>query len=110
MYVIRFPSGEGKREVTFNSGSQPRWNGRGDELFYVADSKLMAVKVETGPVFRSENPQRLFALDPLIWLPGIGSYDVTSDRQRFVFGQAVEGTKPMITIVENWAKEFEEEP
>ncbi|MGP8243728.1 MAG: protein kinase domain-containing protein [Bryobacteraceae bacterium] len=63
IYVIPFPpsSGGGKQMVSRGGGVQPRWRHDGKELFYISpDSKMMAVEVNTQPVFQSSNPQTLF--------------------------------------------------
>jgi serine/threonine-protein kinase len=118
VYVSRFPEGKGKWQVSVSSGSRPRWNGTGDELFYVEDStnRLMAVKVDAAPRFQMDLPRPLFSGNdvhaPLaIHFMTYRMYDVTPDGQRFVIVQdaAEEGrekTEPMIMVVQNWYAEF----
>ena len=73
----------------------------------------MVVPVTTSADFRAGLPQSLFTgeqVGALFGADGFGrQYDVTNDGQRFVVVQTVEEqATPMITVVQNWAKEFED--
>ena len=49
VYVRRFPSGDRKARVSVNGVNEPRWDGEGRELFYLApDARLMAVTIKLG--------------------------------------------------------------
>jgi Tol biopolymer transport system component len=65
IYVTRFPDGKGKWQVSVDGGMHPRWNGEGDELFYVetGTDMLMSVSVETVDVFQMDLPQKLFKVN-----------------------------------------------
>ena len=43
VYVNPFPEGDGRWVVSVNGGMHPKWNGRGDELFYKEGDALMVV-------------------------------------------------------------------
>jgi Tol biopolymer transport system component len=107
IYVKRFPSGEGKWQVSVEGGVYPRWSGNGDELFYVEGNTLMAVPVESEPTLRLGTPRRLFSWAPSWILRNVG-YDVTADGQRFILVRPVGSATDdeSIRIVENWAAEF----
>ena len=114
VYLISFPSGDERVQVSEDGGMSPRWSGQGGELFYVSDNTLMAVTVSTHPELQVGAPQSVFngeqvgAVLSNIWNWG---YDVTEDGQRFVVVQNVaqeEETTPTITVVQNWHAEFEE--
>jgi Tol biopolymer transport system component len=60
VYIKRFPSGEGRWQVSTNSGAWPRWNGKGDRLYYVDQNDLMEVEIGGGVVPVLGSPQRLF--------------------------------------------------
>ena len=49
VYIQPFPEGEGRWQVSSRGGSQPRWSGAGNEIFYVLDGTIMAVTVRTSP-------------------------------------------------------------
>ena len=114
VYVCRFPSGDDIRQITINGGHYPRWNDRGDELFYVEGNTLISIGVKTDPVFSMETPQRLFNGDEhgiqfYDHLDGVGhTYDVTPDGERFVVIQDQQDSKPSMVIVENWFGEFKD--
>ena len=108
IYVRSFPSGKGRWQVSTSGGVQPRWNGRGDELFYVEDDRLMVVSVDTDRGFTYGTPQPLFTAEDVgaRSLGDVSNFNyVTDDGQRFVVVQDVEGDtqQTTVTIVQNWA-------
>ena len=107
IYVRSFPSGKGRWQVSTGGGSNSKWSGKGDELFYVEGDRLMVVSIDTERGFVYGTPRPLFTKDE-VGVP-LANYDVTDDGQRFVVVQEVEaGTQQTtVTIVEDWAKEFE---
>ena len=80
----------GRRTVTTNGGTFPRWQKDGRELYYLAaDRKLMAVHVkddvamslgETTALFQTELPTGTLAIPVLSGFP----YDVANNGQRFL--------------------------
>jgi len=111
IYVLSFPGGDGKRQVSANGGQQARWRSDGRELYYVEGDTLMAVSVSTESAFTLGQPQRLFEA-PGFALAGVGvsgDYDVSADGERFLTVAPVEGADSApttIRIVENWHEEF----
>jgi len=107
VYLVEFPSGRNKRQVSVNGGTSPRWSGKGEELFYENDY-LMLVRVTTEPELKLAEPERLFGgADATISIGG--GWSVSSDGQRILVARAVttgSGTG-RITVVENWYREFE---
>ncbi|MGO9642642.1 MAG: protein kinase domain-containing protein [Candidatus Acidiferrales bacterium] len=104
VFVVSFPEGGGKWQVSSGGGSQPRWRADGKELFYLSeDNKLVAVEIqEKGGSLEIGNTQTLFqATGP----PGTtgASYDFTSDGKKFVVAltSAPSSAQP-ITLVTNW--------
>jgi Tol biopolymer transport system component len=102
------PEGEAKWQISVNSGSDPRWNNRGDELYYleIATRTFMMVKVTTRPSFTHDPPQKLFtqAEGGMVNRGQNRRYDVAGDGQRFVVVQQAE--PPEIIVVLNWYAEF----
>jgi Tol biopolymer transport system component len=109
LYVASFPSGAGRRRVSVEGASQPRWRGDGRELFFLAaDARIMAVAVRAGepldlgapvPLFRSPTtPSNRSEL--AIW----NDYDVSPDGQRFLIRVDLvsRDTMPM-TVALGWA-------
>jgi eukaryotic-like serine/threonine-protein kinase len=109
VYVASFPTGAGRRRVSVEGGSQPRWRRDGRELFFLAaDARLMAVPVRVG------EPMDLGAPVPLFRSPTTASnrselalwndYDVSPDGQRFLIRVDLisRDTMPM-TVALGWA-------
>jgi Tol biopolymer transport system component len=110
IYLKRFPSGEGRWQVSVDGGDWSRFSPTGGELFFLSDRGLMAVDVELGATPRIGTPRVLFSLEDsgLIWWSS-RPYDVAPDGNRFVMLQgAQQGTgEPTLTLVENWIAELE---
>jgi hypothetical protein len=81
------PQAGGKWLISTGGGSQPRWRGDGNELYYLApDGKLMAVEIEPEPVFRAGMPKALFQTPPQVALSvAAHSWNLTPDGKRFLF-------------------------
>jgi Tol biopolymer transport system component len=111
IYLTRFPTGEGRWQVSVNGGVWPRWSAKGDRLFYTeTDNSLLEVEVALRPQVRLGAPRKLFARQrsgaPVAqgWPDG---FDVTGDGTRFVVAQGTEQRGPAaITVVQNWFQEF----
>ena len=108
VYVRPFPEGEGQWQVSAQGGRQPRWSRDGKELFYVENSTLMAVAVNTRPSFTTGATTRLFQ-DPNLRATQEHRYDASPDGQRFVLVETIEseeGKAASIHVVQNWFAEF----
>ena len=108
VFLKKFPSGEGKWQVSVNGGSWPRWNGRGDKLFYREGTKLMEVAVAAQPSLTLSTPRALISgeeLGLLMYEPI--RYDVAADGRRFLMVQnAGQGGEASLVVVQNWIAEF----
>jgi serine/threonine-protein kinase len=107
IYVRPFPEGEGRWQVSVNGGAYPKWNPRGNELFFVSGDSLMAVSVGYTPEFSPGIPEKLFdAKGSSVDLQEFSEplYAVGSDGRRLIVVQtAVRGT-PRLTAIQNWPK------
>jgi Tol biopolymer transport system component len=106
VYVMPFPSGEGKWPVSVNGGMEPAWRADGAELFFLApDRYMMAAPVKPGSSFQPGLPQRLFEapvssnVNPSYTR---NQYVVTGDGQRFLVNQPVGASLSTITVVTDW--------
>ena len=100
IYVQRFPSGEGKWQVSTEGGAQPVWSPSGKELFFVRDNALFATPVTLGDTFTFGNPEKLFEPEAADLVLG---YDVGRDAQRFLVVQrGANQNTAKIVVVENW--------
>jgi len=113
IYVLSFPGGDGKRQVSVNGGQQARWRNDGRELYYVEGDTLMAVSVSTESAITLGQPQPLFEAPGFAITGGGtgGGYDVSADGERFltiapVEAEGEETAPPAIRIVLNWYEEF----
>jgi eukaryotic-like serine/threonine-protein kinase len=61
VYATRFPSGEGRWQVSPDGGAWPRWDHRGRRLYYVRDLDVMEVPLKTEPELRFGAPRLLFS-------------------------------------------------
>jgi hypothetical protein len=107
VFVQPFPPGEGrtgKWVVSSAGGLQPRWRADGKELFYLgADRSLMAVDIQTNPVFQAALPHRLFAIPGVTVADTVFKYDVTRDGKTFaLIGASLAAMSTPMTVVLNW--------
>ena len=108
VYVQRFPELGGKLPISTDGGQQPVWSPDGGELFYRGPRGMMAVPVETEPMFRAGDPEMLFE-QQYFYFRASRTYDVAPDG-RFLMIKAGattdDGSAPtaQITVVlnSNW--------
>jgi Tol biopolymer transport system component len=96
VYVEKFPTHAGRRQVSAAGGSIPRWSSDGKELFYLARGRsLMSVDMTS----ETATPIVLFQL------PG-ATYDVMRDGQRFLVDKPLDDNyRSPLTFVSNWLAE-----
>ncbi len=103
VYVVPFPEGSGKWQISTNGGNQPVWRRDGKELFYIAgDNTLMAVAAtQREGSLQVGGPRPLFK----VHFPGsTTTYDVAPDGNKFVaitYPISHDGSQP-VTLVVNW--------
>ena len=102
IYVRSFPALTGKRQVSADGGTQPRWRRDGTELFYLAaDRQLVAVAVTTGDAFAVRGVTPLFPTTLLSSEPR-HAYAVSADGLRFLLNVFVGSENSVMTVVLNW--------
>jgi Tol biopolymer transport system component/tRNA A-37 threonylcarbamoyl transferase component Bud32 len=95
VYVERFPSHAGRRQVSSSGGWQPRWRSDGREIFYVSHGELVSVDMTSD----TATPKTLFRL------PG-NAYDVARDGQRFIVDRPLDNnSNSPLTFVSDWMAE-----
>ena len=104
VYVVPFPEGGPKWQISGDGGAQPRWNGNDKELFYLAlDGQMMAVDIKTNGSIVFESPRVLFDTGLDTVMPNVDQYDVTDDGERFlVLRPLADAVSEPITLVLNW--------
>jgi len=109
VYVQPMPPETGKRPVSVNGGSWPRWRRDGKELFFLSlDWKMMAVDVNPSTSVVGI-PRELFQT-PLSFVSVRNStaYDVTADGERFLIYSTGQQANAPITVVLNWFEELKQ--
>jgi len=107
IFVVHFPDGGGKRQVSKSGGTEPLWAANGKELFYRNRNKMMAVDVATQPVFNAGSPRLLFEGKYNFGGPLGPQYAVMPDGQHFIM--VTSGShEPLrrINVVINWFEEL----
>jgi hypothetical protein len=96
--------------LTSAGGDQPLWAPDGSELYYRKGAAMMAVPIQTDPVFRAGTPVQLFEGDFINQDNSRRAYDLEyPEGRRFLM---VEDFEPEVATtrliyVENWAEELE---
>ena len=106
IYVVSFPNGSGRTQISRNGGSQSRWSRDGKELFYVEGETLLSVSISLQPSFSMGRRRKLFSTPELALTTGPQRYDVSADGKRFVTLETVEPASNELRIVQNWYEEF----
>jgi serine/threonine-protein kinase len=121
IFVQQYP-GPGPRVPIATRGSNPAWNPRGDELFFLGPStgdpdwgRLMVVQVREQPTFTVSVATPVFDADTEKFIGGCGPwrcYDISPDGQTFYevrYAKTV-GAAPVthINLVLNWLDELKE--
>jgi Tol biopolymer transport system component len=109
IYVIGFPSGQNRVQVSADGGIEPLWSRDGKELFFRSGNKLISLPVQNSADF-STGPARVlfegqFATSSQ---PGIPPYEISPDGQTFYFVQddAPEHQHVEVNVIFNWAEEL----
>jgi eukaryotic-like serine/threonine-protein kinase len=104
IFIVHFPDGGRKYQVSTAGGFNPKWRRDGKEFYFYSpqDSSITAVPIqEKGQELILGKPMALFSVHP--YIPRIGVFDVAPDGQKFlIFGNtgALSGTA--LTVVMNW--------
>ncbi len=104
IYVVPYPTANQKFPISTDGGVLPRWSRNGRELFYWSARKMMAVDIQTTPVFRAGVPKMLFegTYSPT-------GYDVAPDGQRFLRVKppaVLQTPADQLIVVVNWLEEL----
>jgi hypothetical protein len=76
-------SGGARHQVSTDGGEQAMWSPKGDELFYRAGDRMMAVTVSAhGSSFEAARPHELFRGRYVS--SDLAGYDVSRDAMRFL--------------------------
>jgi eukaryotic-like serine/threonine-protein kinase len=100
VFVVSFPEGHGKVQISSAGGLNPVWTRKGRELLYSTyEDVVMSVEIDESRGFRASTPQRLFSLPP-----GSLSWDATADGERFLVNSpVVKSASVPLSLVLDWA-------
>ncbi len=106
VYLTRFPSGQGRWQLSVAGGRSPFWDPRGGRLYFLEKETLTEVEVADGDSPRLGKPTALFEV------PSPRGIAVARDGERFVAvepaGDAEQDeVRPGIKVVQNWVREFD---
>ena len=106
VYVLPFPKGEGKWQVSTEEGYEPHWSRDGKNLFYAAPSKqtIMAASIEGSTSIVIGKPRVAFTGYHALNSDSGISYDIAPDEQHFLTPRGKEGDDSFtrIHVVLNW--------
>jgi serine/threonine-protein kinase len=110
IYLKRYPSWQGKWQVSIGGGDWPRWSDDGKRLFYLNKDDFFEVEVSGSVTPTLSRPTKLFTREAVgRMFPGAGlMFDVTDNGSRFIWRADVENNSAdrSITVVQNWYSEF----
>jgi Tol biopolymer transport system component len=110
VFVQSFPEGRARTQVSTAGGTQVRWSGDGNEIFYVApDGKMMAVSIAFGgrsPDVKLPSPLFQTHLATGINVLGIKPQYAVSRDGRFLLNTAIESAGAPIVVSVNWMKKL----
>jgi Tol biopolymer transport system component len=106
IYVVPFPAGNGKWQVSTGGGIWPRWRRDGKEVFFIGpDSQMMAATITaSGTSFEAAPPVLLFEA-PIV---GSGNttnkqqYAVSADGRFLITVPADDAAAAPMTLLQNW--------
>ena len=114
VYVVGFPTGSGKRQISTAGGRFPRWRRDSREIFYMdslSNGKMFAVELTAvGDLLQPGIPRPLFE-SGYVSVPHLGGdyfpYAVSGDGQRFLVPRPINAvseaaSSPFIAVVLNW--------
>jgi serine/threonine-protein kinase len=107
VYVRRYPSGNDRRQVSFDRGDEPIWDPSGKMLYYRSGNTMKAVAIEIEPSFSLGESNDLFTE----WAERnnmVRNYDFDSVNRRFIMVKPLqeESTPTRINVVLNWFDEL----
>jgi Tol biopolymer transport system component len=101
VFVARFPSFHGIKQVSVAGGAQPRWRGDGRELFFIdSEGQMMSATAERGSP-QVGVPKKLFDTG-LIPDPTINQYAVTGDGLKFLVLEPRKSFLETYSVIRNW--------
>ena len=100
LYIVPFPGGQGKWQVTSNGSSGPAWTRDGKELFYMDPGfnlYVLSVKEVDGiPQLGSAQQIPITTSAPTVF------YDIAPDGKKILIDNVAQQVSPSVTVVTNF--------
>ena len=106
IYLTRYPSGEGKWQVSRGPGRRPVWGHDGRTLYFQSRSRLMSASFSESPTVTIASPLMLF--DSATLNVSIESFQALRDGNMIAI-QDLPPDKRQAVLVQNWLTEFSEQ-
>jgi dipeptidyl aminopeptidase/acylaminoacyl peptidase len=123
VFMTRFPSGEGKWQVSTDGGSDPEWSRDGKKIYYANGGRIFEVDF-------SEDPEPLLGVPSPFFTPSVSQslvirnpgsgvdidlsyragYVPLPDGESILALRSVPSEDGGVVVVENWRSEFEDRP
>jgi Tol biopolymer transport system component len=101
VFVVRFPEGTGRTQITADGAGQPFWSRNSRELFFSAPpGVLKAVSIASGDTLRAGAARTLFPLDNLRFV------GAAPDGRFLAFREPPVEPPTEIVVVQNWVQEL----
>jgi eukaryotic-like serine/threonine-protein kinase len=119
IWIQPYPAPGAPRRVSTNGGTEAIWSGDGRELFYIeggfgsANSRIMGVSIDPASGQPAGMPQVVVDGGFVTYASAWGTYDVSSDGERFLVVKPADAPEddpeiPRIVTVLNWFGELRE--
>jgi hypothetical protein len=100
IYLISFPEGQGRVQISNAGGTNPKWSRGGREILYTAfDGRVTSVEIDVSRGLRVGTPKPLFQLPE-----GAGpQWDVSADGEHFLLNvPVIKSSSVPLSVVVNW--------
>jgi len=100
VYVVSFPEGQGRVQISNAGGVGAKWSRGGREILYSAfDGKVTSVEVDASHGLRVGTPKALFQLPEGTAF----NWDVSADGERFLLNvPVIKSSSVPLSLVVNW--------
>ncbi|MCH8807756.1 MAG: PD40 domain-containing protein [Planctomycetes bacterium] len=107
VYVTRFPSGEGKWQISTGSGSLPVWSGDGKRLYFAGEAaNVLEVEFSREGRIMIGQPRTVMDGPALGINPYSGFSFAPDDQSLLMIRPKGKSEPPAIGVVKNWFEEF----
>jgi serine/threonine protein kinase len=108
VYLARYPSVEGKWQVSRGPGGSPLWSHDGRFLYFESQNRLMSVSFGESPEVAVGEPAMLIDATPLDVTLGGSAFQVLRDGSVIAI-KNLPADKRQLILVQNWLTEFGEQ-